>query len=85
VAISVASVESHKNFAAHHNLPQRLLADEKGEVTRAYKVSSMLGGSQRAVVVIDPQGVISYRRSVIPIFRPSDEEVLIAIRQAAPA
>jgi peroxiredoxin Q/BCP len=85
VAISVASVESHKNFASHHNLPQRLLADEKGEVTRAYKVSSMLGGSQRAVVVIDPKGVISYRRSVIPIFRPSDDEVIDAIHKAATA
>lgn len=85
VAISVGSVESHKNFAAHHNLPQRLLADEKGEVTRAYKASSMLGGSQRAVVVIDPQGVISYRRSVIPIFRPSDDEVIQAIHKAASA
>jgi thioredoxin-dependent peroxiredoxin len=85
VAISVGSVESHKNFASHHNLPQRLLADEKGEVTRAYHVSSMLGGSQRAVVVVNPQGVVSYRRSVIPIFRPSDDEVIEAIRKAASA
>jgi len=83
VAISVASVESHKQFAEHHGLPQRLLADERGEVTRLYNVKSLLGGSQRAVIVIDPQGVIRYRRSVIPIFRPGDDEVLEAIRNAA--
>ena len=83
VAISVGTVESHKKFADHHGLPQRLLADERGEVTRLYNVKSLLGGSQRAVIVIDPNGVIRYRRSVIPIFRPSDDEVIKAIGEAA--
>ena len=83
VAISVGSVESHKQFAEHHGLPQRLLADERGEVTRLYEVKSLLGGSQRAVIVIDPQGVIRYRKSVLPIFRPGDDEVIEAIRSAA--
>ena len=83
VAISVGSVESHKQFADHHGLPQRLLADERGEVTRLYHVKSLLGGSQRAVIVIDPKGVIRYRKSVLPIFRPGDDEVISAIRNAA--
>ena len=83
VAISVASVESHKQFAEHHGLPQRLLADEQGEVTRLYNVRSLFGGSQRAVIVIDPKGVIRYRRSVVPFFRPGDDEVIEAIRNAA--
>lgn len=80
VAISVGSVESHKKFAEHHGLPQRLLADERGKVTKLYDVKSLLGGSQRAVIVIDSQGVIRFRKSVFPIFRPSDDEVLGAIR-----
>ena len=83
VAISVASVDSHKRFAEHHGLPQRLLADERGEVTRLYNVRSLFGGSQRAVIVVDPNGVIRYRRSVIPFFRPGDDEVIDAIRSAA--
>src|SRR4030095_11708328 len=37
-AISVASVESHKKFAEHHGLPQRLLADDRGEVIKQYNV-----------------------------------------------
>ncbi|HEX8089621.1 MAG TPA: peroxiredoxin [Blastocatellia bacterium] len=82
VAVSVGSVESHKRFAEHHGLPQRLLADEQGKVTRLYNVKSLLGGSQRAVIVIDPNGVIRYRKSVLPIFRPSDDEVINAIRDA---
>ena len=83
VAISCASVESHKNFAEHHGLPQTLLADERGEVTKLYNVKSILGGSQRAVIVINPLGVVHYRKSVIPIFRPPDDEVIEAIRSAA--
>jgi peroxiredoxin Q/BCP len=83
VAISVASVESHKAFAEHHGLPQRLLADEQGNVTKLYNVRSLFGGSQRALIVIDPNGVIRYRRSLIPFFRPGDDEVIEAIRNAA--
>ncbi|HLG17193.1 MAG TPA: peroxiredoxin [Blastocatellia bacterium] len=83
VGVSVGSVESHKRFAEHHNLPQTLLADEKGEVTRLFGVKSLLGGSQRAVIVIDPTGVIRHRKSVLPIFRPGDDEVIDAIKRAA--
>lgn len=83
VAISVGSVDSHKRFAEHHDLPQRLLADERGEVTKLFNVKSLLGGAQRAVIVINPEGVIAYRRSVLPIFRPGDDEVIEAIRGAA--
>jgi len=35
------------------------------------------------VIVIDPKGVIRHRRSVVPFFRPGDDEVLDAIRNAA--
>ena len=83
VAISVGSVESHKKFAEHHGLPQTLLADERGTVTQLYNMRSLLGGSQRAVIVIDPKGIIRYRKSVIPVFRPTDDEVINAIRSAA--
>jgi peroxiredoxin len=78
----VASVDSHKKFSDHHDLPQRLLADQQGEVTRMYNARSLFGGSQRAVIVIDRKGVIRYRRSLIPFFRPSDDEVIEAIKAA---
>ncbi len=81
-AVSVGSVEAHKKFAEHHNLPQTLLADEKSEVTKLLNVRSMLGGSQRSVIVIDKDGIIRYRKSVLPVFRPTDDEVLAAIRAA---
>jgi thioredoxin-dependent peroxiredoxin len=84
VGVSVGSVESHKAFADHYNLPQKLLADDKGEVTRLYKVKLLVGAeSQRAVIAIDPAGVIRYKKSTFPIFRPSDDDVIAAIRSAA--
>ena len=82
VAISVGTVEQHRQFAEHYNLPQALLADEKGEVSKLMNVKSLFGGSQRAVIVIDKQGLVSYRKSVMPMFRPSDDEVLAAVRKA---
>src|SRR5690349_12819987 len=53
VAISVGTVEAHHQFAQNHNLPQRLLADEKAEVASLYQLKSLFGSSKRAVVVID--------------------------------
>jgi thioredoxin-dependent peroxiredoxin len=82
VAVSVGSVESHKKFAEHHHLPQTLLADVSGDVSRLLNMKAIFGGSQRGVIVIDKKGVIRYRKSVLPIFRPSDDEVISAIRQA---
>jgi peroxiredoxin Q/BCP len=79
-AISIGSVSSHKKFAEHYDLPQALLADERAVVTKLLKLKSLLGVSKRAVVVIDRQGFIRYRKSIFPIFRPGDDEVIEAIR-----
>jgi hypothetical protein len=46
-------------------------------------MKSLFGGSQRAVVVIDKAGVIRYRKSIIPFFRPEDDEVIAAIKDAS--
>jgi peroxiredoxin Q/BCP len=81
VGVSVGSVDSHRGFAEHHGLPQRLLADERGDLARLYNVKSILGGSQRAVILIDAAGIIRYRKSVFPIFRPTDDEVITEINR----
>jgi len=82
VGISMDSVESHKDFAEKKELPLRLLSDDKGEVTKKYDVKSWLPGrSARAVVVIDKEGKIAYRKvEPISLFRPKDDDVLAAIR-----
>jgi peroxiredoxin Q/BCP len=84
VAISTDSVESHKKFAEHHHLPLRLLSDESGAVANIYGARSLIPGKvARSVFVIDANGIIRYR-DVRPLglFRPKDDEVLNAIREA---
>jgi thioredoxin-dependent peroxiredoxin len=81
VGINSDSIDKHHRFAAHHQLPLRLLSDADGKVTRAYAMNSFLG-TKRGVVVIDKDGVIRYRRTVVPLFRPTDDEILDAVRQS---
>jgi len=84
VGISTDSVESHKKFAEHHDLPLRLLSDEGGDVARMYGAQSLIPGKvARSVFVIDAEGIVRYR-DVRPLglFRPKDEDVIKAIREA---
>lgn len=84
VGISTDSVESHQSFAANHQLPLRLLSDPDRSVAKAFDALSWLPGrAARAVVVIDAEGRISYRKvQPVSLFRPKDEDVLAAIRSA---
>jgi len=84
VGLSTDSVESHKKFAEHHELPLRLLSDVKGEVAKLYGAQSLIPGKvARSVFVIDRSGVIRHR-DVRPLglFRPKDDDVLKAIAAA---
>jgi thioredoxin-dependent peroxiredoxin len=84
VGISTNTVDSHKSFAEHHNLPLRLLADVDQKVANLYGAESMIPGKvARSVFVIDANGTIRYR-DVRPLglFRPKDDEIIRAIREA---
>ena len=62
VGISANTIESHKSFAEHHNLPLKLLADTDGAVSKLYGSMSIFPGrTARCVFVIDAEGVIRYR------------------------
>jgi peroxiredoxin Q/BCP len=84
VGISTNSVESHKNFAEHHELPLRLLADTDRKVADIYGAQSLIPGKvARSVFVINREGLISYR-DVRPLglFRPKDDDTIAAIKAA---
>jgi peroxiredoxin Q/BCP len=84
VGLSTDSVESHRKFAEHHELPLRLLSDSSAEVANLYGARSLIPGKvARSVFVIDANGIIRYR-DVRPLglFRPKDDEVLKAIESA---
>jgi thioredoxin-dependent peroxiredoxin len=84
VGISTDSVESHRAFAEHHDLPLRLLSDADRKVADLYGANSLVPGKvARSVFVIDADGVIRYR-DVRPLglFRPKDDDTIAAIRAA---
>jgi peroxiredoxin Q/BCP len=62
VGISSQSVESHEGFSAEHDLNVPLLADEDGEVAKAYGAHAPIVGTKRAVVIVDEAGIVRYRR-----------------------
>jgi peroxiredoxin Q/BCP len=84
VGISTNTVDSHKSFAEHHNLPLRLLADRDRKVADMYGARSIIPGKvARSVFVIDPNGITRHR-DVRPLglFRPKDDDIIRAIRAA---
>lgn len=84
VGISTDSVESHRTFAEKYSLPLRLLSDPDRRVAELYGAKSWLPGrAARAVVVIDASGRVRHNRAQpLSLFRPKDDEVLAAIREA---
>lgn len=84
VGISTNTVESHRSFAEHHELPLRLLADVDRKVADLYGAKSLIPGKvARSVFVIDGNGLVRYR-DVRPIglFRPKDDDIIKAIMEA---
>jgi peroxiredoxin Q/BCP len=61
VGISSQSVETHEGFVAKHGLTVPLLADEDGAVAKLYSARRPIGGTARAVVIVDEQGTIAHR------------------------
>ena len=62
VGVSPQSAASHKRFAAAHDLPFPLLADERKAIIRAYGVNGPLGfGVRRATYLIGADGIIQNR------------------------
>ena len=84
VGISSDSVESHRKFSEHHNLPLRLLSDADTKVADLYGARSFIPGRvARSVFVIDGKGVLRYADiRPIGIFKPKDDKTLEAIKSA---
>ena len=85
VGISTDSVESHDKFSAKYELPLKLLSDGEGRVRDLYGAKSLIPGrTGRAEFVINPEGKLTYQKvRPIGLFRPSDDDVLAAIKAAS--
>lgn len=63
VGISPQDVDSHEQFIAEHGLTVPLAADVDKSVAKTYGVLAPGGGFvRRAIFVVDPEGVIRYRK-----------------------
>jgi peroxiredoxin Q/BCP len=84
IGISSDSIESHRNFAEHHELPLRLLSDADGKISTLYGARSLIPGKvARSVFVIDAKGILRYK-DVRPLglIKPKDDVIISAIREA---
>jgi len=84
VGVSTDTVESHQKFAAHHDLPLRLLSDPEGKLSLVYGARSLIPGKvARSVFVIDATGILRYK-DVRPLglLKPKDDVIISAIREA---
>ncbi len=61
IGISSDSVESHRRFAAKHDLPYTLLSDEEKKVRKLYGVPNVFGlFPGRVTYVIDREGIVRH-------------------------
>jgi len=75
LAINPESVESHRAFAGKHGLPFPLLSDPTREVCRAYGAVGLLGMTRRSLFLIASDGRVAYRKTDLPIFHRTAEEL----------
>jgi thioredoxin-dependent peroxiredoxin len=62
VGISPQSVDSHERFRSKHHLTVPLLADPERRVIRAYGVLGPAGMVRRSIFIVDPDGIVRYRK-----------------------
>ncbi len=65
IGVSGDSVETHKLFKAHHKLPFPLLADEKGEVAKAFGVPHTIGKGKATGITEKGEKVDVFRSATI--------------------
>ena len=75
LAINPQPLDSHERFAKKHALPFPLISDEDRTVCRAYGASGLLGMTKRALVLIGQDGRVRWRRTDLPIFRRTADEL----------
>ncbi len=75
IALNAQSLSSHEKFAAKHDLPFPLCADPDRSVCKAYGAAGLLGMTRRALVLIGRDGQVLWRRTDLPIFHRSADEL----------
>jgi len=79
--INPQSLKSHEKFAGKHDLPFPLLSDPKGAVCKQYGALGLMGGAKRALVLIGKDGKVKWRKTDIPIFHQSADDIRAALAE----
>ena len=88
VGISVDGAFSHKAFRQQAGISMPLLSDfhPKGEVAKAYGVySEEYGVAGRALVMVDPEGVVTWAHQSPPLEIPGANLIFDALEQRTAA
>ncbi|WP_433126254.1 redoxin domain-containing protein [Micromonospora sp. CA-240977] len=85
LGISVDSIWSHRAFAESRGIEFPLLADfePKGEVARRYGAYNARGEADRALVVLDPAGQVTWSYVSPPDVNPGADGIFDALDQLA--
>lgn len=79
LAVNPQSAPSHEAFAERHSLPFPLATDPGGGVCRAYGALNLLGMAKRALVLVGRDGRVLWRRTDLPIFHRSADQLRDAL------
>ncbi|MEJ0102790.1 MAG: peroxiredoxin [Bacteroidota bacterium] len=80
IGINQASVETHKKFQAHHNLPFILLSDPGNKVLKLFGVKNKFFVTGRETFVIDKTGKIVFHFDSFTKGKEHQEEALKFIK-----
>jgi thioredoxin-dependent peroxiredoxin len=85
VGISAQDLDSHAEFVAKHGLNVPLLADTENEVAGEYGAYRRFGGTRRAVVIVDEDGVVRHRHDhTLGLDYQSVDELRAALDELGP-
>ncbi len=79
LAVNPQSESSHERFAKKHSFPFPLVSDASKEVCRSYGALNFLGMAKRALVLVGRDGRVKWRRTDLPVFHQSAEDIRKAV------
>ena len=80
IGINQASVETHKKFQQHHNLPFILLSDPGNKILKQFGVKNKFFVTGRETFVVDKTGEILFRFDSFTRGKEHQEEALKVIK-----
>ncbi len=84
LALNPQSEASHGAFSRKHGLPFPVLADAGGRVCGRYGALGLLGMAKRALVLVGSDGTVRWRRTDLPLFYQSAEELRRVLARIEP-